>query len=205
MVNLIFQIGDDTDFVKNSLTSLGCDETLINVVKKATMLNPEERFCASDLLKLLHKSSIVLQYIVSENSRPKVGLDNFGNIVELNEIAASMFGFVNREEAIGYPLKTVLSKVTALYYETEISKYLKDDVRFQEGKRKACVDRKIMIKKKHDDYEFPAVISFYDVTCDKEKGNIRAIAFFNQIPDEEDHLGYVDESLERILVSDKFE
>jgi hypothetical protein len=203
MVNLIFQIGDEADFVQNSLTNLGCDETLIHVVKKATLLNPEERLCASDLLKLLHKSSIVLQYIVSENSRPKVGLDNYGNIVELNEIAASMFGFVNREEAIGYSLKTVLSDVTALYYEMEISKYLNDDIRFQNVKRRTCVDRKIMIKKKHEDFEFPAVISFYDVTCDKGKGNIRAIAFFNQIPDEEEHLEYVDDSLERIFVSEK--
>jgi hypothetical protein len=203
MVNLIFQIGDETDFVQNSLTNLRCDETLIHVVKKATLLNPEERLCASDLLKLLHKSSIVLQYIVSENSRPKVGLDNYGNIVELNEIAASMFEFVNREEAISYSLKTVLSDVTALYYEMEISKYLNDDIYFQDVKRRTCVDRKIMIKKKHEDFEFPAVISFYDVTCDKGKENIKAIVFFNQTPDEEEHLEYVDDSLERIFVSEK--
>jgi hypothetical protein len=172
-------------------------------MKKATLLNPKERLCASDLLKLLHKSSIVLQYIMSENSKPKVGLDNYGNIVELNEIAASMFGFINREEAISYSLKTVLSDVTALYYEMEISKYLNDDIYFQNVKRRTCVDRKIMIKKKHEDFEFPAVISFYDVTCDKGKENIKAIVFFNQTPDEEEHLEYVDDSLERIFVSEK--
>ena len=202
--NLIFEIEKDFDFVEKSLKKLKFDNTIINVISSATNMNPEKRSSADDLLKILHKSSIVLDYIKNDNFAPKVGIDHFGTIVEINQKAVSLLGFYNREEAIGYKITSIFSKSTMIYYETELSNIMKIEEEEERLKLKetVCEPRKMIIKRKHDGNQIPVHSSYYDVTCDKEKGNIRAIFFFTIIDQEiNDTLDseFIDNSLESIF------
>eukprot|EP01080_Neovahlkampfia_damariscottae_P012322 gene12322-5996_t len=201
--NLIFEIEKDADFVERSLKKLNVEHTLSHIIQSATNMLPEKRATADDLLKILHKSSVVLEYIKNDNTSPKIGIDHFGIIVEINQMAVSLLGFFNREEAIGYKIVSIFSKSTLIYYQTELSKILEttdDDEGLRIAKRRICQEpREMMIKRKHDGVEIPVCSTYYDVTCDKEKGNIRAIFFFKQIKTEDDfQMDFIDESLDRL-------